>query len=113
MSSKQYLMCFCVYAPCSWQFPQLRLGNKRELELEDIYRVLPEDGAVRLKERLELNWNREKMEAKYDGTRKPSLLKAIVQTFGLPFALATLSLVIQQSILQLVMKSTSFTFLFQ
>lgn len=45
-----HLMCFTA----SWLNPLFRLGNKRKLEEDDMYKVLPEDASDRLGE--ELQW---------------------------------------------------------
>ena len=43
----------CCIICCSWINPIFSIGHKRNLELEDIYNVLPEDSSEHLSNKLE------------------------------------------------------------
>ncbi|XP_046989445.1 ATP-binding cassette sub-family C member 4-like isoform X1 [Schistocerca americana] len=63
------------------------LGSKKDLETDDLYDTLEGDLSEKLGTRLENNWNKEIAKAKKDATYKPSLLKALIKTFGQQYGL--------------------------
>ncbi|XP_038157102.1 multidrug resistance-associated protein 4-like isoform X2 [Cyprinodon tularosa] len=69
-----------------WLNPLFRIGYKRRLEENDMYRVLPEDASERLGEELQWYWNQEVQQAaKY--LRPPRLTKALIQCYWKPYLL--------------------------
>ncbi|XP_036808127.1 multidrug resistance-associated protein 4 isoform X6 [Oncorhynchus mykiss] len=72
-------MFFC------WVTPLFSIGNKRRLEEDDMYQVLPDDASQGLGEELQRYWDKEvRMAAKE--LRMPKLTKAIVKCYGKPYA---------------------------
>ncbi|XP_078077780.1 ATP-binding cassette sub-family C member 4 isoform X2 [Mustelus asterias] len=69
-----------------WLNPLFRIGNKRRLEENDLYKVLPEDGSERLGEELQRHWDKEVQKAK-NQARIPHLTKAILKCFWKPYAI--------------------------
>ncbi|XP_078402042.1 ATP-binding cassette sub-family C member 4 isoform X2 [Cetorhinus maximus] len=63
-----------------WLNPLFRIGYKRKLEENDLYKVLPEDGSERLGEELQRHWDKEVQKAK-NQARIPHLTKAILKCF--------------------------------
>uniref|UniRef100_A0A7N8WJ41 Multidrug resistance-associated protein 4 n=1 Tax=Mastacembelus armatus TaxID=205130 RepID=A0A7N8WJ41_9TELE len=63
-----------------WLNPLFRIGFKRKLEEDDMYKVLPEDASDRLGEELQRYWNEEVQQAAED-LRPPKLTKALVQCY--------------------------------
>eukprot|EP00095_Tigriopus_kingsejongensis_P003130 snap_masked-scaffold438_size171652-processed-gene-0.1 protein:Tk03130 transcript:snap_masked-scaffold438_size171652-processed-gene-0.1-mRNA-1 annotation:"multidrug resistance-associated protein 4" len=63
-----------------WLNPLLRLGYKKNLELNDLFRPLRVDGSEVLNNKLQRHWDSQVE----DETRKsePSLLRAVIKTFG-------------------------------
>uniref|UniRef100_A0A8C7JKT3 Multidrug resistance-associated protein 4 n=1 Tax=Oncorhynchus kisutch TaxID=8019 RepID=A0A8C7JKT3_ONCKI len=69
----------------SWVTPLFSIGNKRRLEEDDMYQVLPDDASQVLGEELQRHWDKEvRMAAKE--LRMPKLTKAIVKCYGKPYA---------------------------
>ncbi|XP_067842586.1 multidrug resistance-associated protein 4 isoform X2 [Heptranchias perlo] len=64
----------------SWLNPLFRIGYKRRLEENDLYKVLPEDGSARLGEELQWHWDKEVQKAQ-NQARVPHLTKAILKCF--------------------------------
>uniref|UniRef100_A0A3Q2GHS4 Multidrug resistance-associated protein 4 n=1 Tax=Cyprinodon variegatus TaxID=28743 RepID=A0A3Q2GHS4_CYPVA len=69
-----------------WLNPLFRIGYKRRLEENDMYRVLPEDASERLGEELQWYWNQEVQQAAKD-LRPPRLTKALIQCYWKPYLL--------------------------
>ncbi|XP_028248988.1 multidrug resistance-associated protein 4-like [Parambassis ranga] len=63
-----------------WLNPLFRLGYKRKLEADDMYKVLPEDASDTLGQELQWYWSQEVKQAAKD-LRPPSLTKALVQCY--------------------------------
>ncbi|XP_026112988.1 ATP-binding cassette sub-family C member 4 [Carassius auratus] len=63
-----------------WLNPLFRIGSKRRLEEDDMYKVLPEDGSKRLGEELQSYWDQE-MEKATKELRTPKLTKAIIRCY--------------------------------
>uniref|UniRef100_A0A3Q3XP58 ATP-binding cassette, sub-family C (CFTR/MRP), member 4 n=1 Tax=Mola mola TaxID=94237 RepID=A0A3Q3XP58_MOLML len=63
-----------------WLNPLFRIGYKRKLEEDDMYKVLPEDASDRLGEELQRYWDREVEQAAKD-LRSPKLTKVLVQCY--------------------------------
>uniref|UniRef100_A0A674EL55 Multidrug resistance-associated protein 4 n=1 Tax=Salmo trutta TaxID=8032 RepID=A0A674EL55_SALTR len=71
--------------PVDWVTPLFSIGNKRRLEEDDMYQVLPDDASQVLGEELQRHWDKEvRMAAKE--LRMPKLTKAIVKCYGKPYA---------------------------
>uniref|UniRef100_A0A4W5MT22 Multidrug resistance-associated protein 4 n=1 Tax=Hucho hucho TaxID=62062 RepID=A0A4W5MT22_9TELE len=71
--------------PVDWVTPLFSIGNKRRLEEDDMYQVLPDDASQVLGEELQRHWDKEvRMAAKE--LRIPKLTKAIVKCYGKPYA---------------------------
>uniref|UniRef100_UPI003AAC75F7 ATP-binding cassette sub-family C member 4-like n=1 Tax=Centroberyx gerrardi TaxID=166262 RepID=UPI003AAC75F7 len=68
-----------------WLTPLLRIGHRRRLEEDDMYRVLPEDRSERLGEELQRFWDHEVRKAAKD-LRKPKLTKALLRCYGKSYA---------------------------
>lgn len=64
-----------------WVKDLFRKGYGEDLKVEDLYDTLPSDRSEMLGDQLEKFWKREIISAKIN-KRKPSLLRAIVKTFG-------------------------------
>nr|XP_033474245.1 multidrug resistance-associated protein 4-like [Epinephelus lanceolatus] len=69
-----------------WLNPLFKIGYKRKLEEDDMYKVLPEDASDRLGEELQWYWNREVQQAAKD-LRPPRLAKALVLCYWRSYAL--------------------------
>ncbi|XP_069558741.1 ATP-binding cassette sub-family C member 4-like [Brachyistius frenatus] len=63
-----------------WLNPLFKVGYKKKLEEDDMYKVLPEDASDRLGEELQWYWNKEVQQAAKD-LRPPKLSKALVQCY--------------------------------
>uniref|UniRef100_A0A8C8HSL0 Multidrug resistance-associated protein 4 n=1 Tax=Oncorhynchus tshawytscha TaxID=74940 RepID=A0A8C8HSL0_ONCTS len=79
------LLSLSLYIYLSWVTPLFSIGNKRRLEEDDMYQVLPDDASQGLGEELQRHWDKEvRMAAKE--LRMPKLTKAIVKCYGKPYA---------------------------
>uniref|UniRef100_A0A3B4WDB0 ATP binding cassette subfamily C member 4 (PEL blood group) n=1 Tax=Seriola lalandi dorsalis TaxID=1841481 RepID=A0A3B4WDB0_SERLL len=63
-----------------WLNPLFRIGYKRKLEEDDMYKVLPEDASDSLGEELQWYWDQEVQQAAKE-TRPPNLTKVIIQCY--------------------------------
>ncbi|XP_067315093.1 ATP-binding cassette sub-family C member 4-like [Pseudorasbora parva] len=63
-----------------WLNPLFRIGSKRRLEEDDMFKVLPEDGSKRLGEKLQSYWDQEVEKATKE-LRTPKLTKAIIRCY--------------------------------
>jgi hypothetical protein len=88
-----------------------RLGYKRELELEDLYRVLPEDRSEHLGDKLCREWNRDvdrceifnkKLPPGSTKTQTPSLLKALIKVFACNYAILGIFPFMEECVLKYV-----------
>uniref|UniRef100_A0A674ETA3 Multidrug resistance-associated protein 4 n=1 Tax=Salmo trutta TaxID=8032 RepID=A0A674ETA3_SALTR len=68
-----------------WVTPLFSIGNKRRLEEDDMYQVLPDDASQGLGEELQRHWDKEVRKAAKE-LRMPKLTKAIVKCYGKPYA---------------------------
>ncbi|XP_029315504.1 multidrug resistance-associated protein 4-like isoform X2 [Cottoperca gobio] len=80
-----------------WLNPLFRIGYKRKLEEDDMYKVLPEDASDRLGEELQWYWNREVQQAAKD-LRPPRLAKVLVQCYWRSYALIGIYIFIEEVI---------------
>ncbi|XP_056895808.1 ATP-binding cassette sub-family C member 4-like isoform X2 [Takifugu flavidus] len=80
-----------------WLNPLFRLGYKRKLEEDDMYKVLPEDASARLGEELQGYWDRELQQAAKD-LRSPELAKVLVQCFWRPYSLIGAYMLVEEII---------------
>uniref|UniRef100_A0AAX7UNR1 Multidrug resistance-associated protein 4 n=1 Tax=Astatotilapia calliptera TaxID=8154 RepID=A0AAX7UNR1_ASTCA len=63
-----------------WLNPLFRIGYRRKLQEDDMYKVLPEDASDRLGEELQRYWNQEIQQAAND-LRSPKLTKALIECY--------------------------------
>uniref|UniRef100_A0AAZ1XW59 Multidrug resistance-associated protein 4 n=1 Tax=Oreochromis aureus TaxID=47969 RepID=A0AAZ1XW59_OREAU len=63
-----------------WLNPLFRIGYRRKLQEDDMYKVLPEDASDRLGEELQRYWNQEIQQAANE-LRPPKLTKALIQCY--------------------------------
>ncbi|KAM4609455.1 ATP-binding cassette sub-family C member 4-like [Polymixia lowei] len=84
-------MFFC------WLNPLFRIGYKRKLEEDDMYKVLPEDGSKRLGEELQCYWDREVEKAAKD-LRTPKLTKVLIQCYWRSYSLIGIYTFIEEAI---------------
>nr|XP_046259915.1 ATP-binding cassette sub-family C member 4-like isoform X2 [Scatophagus argus] len=82
---------------CGWLNPLFRIGYKRKLEEDDMYKVLPEDASDRLGEELQWYWDREVQQAAKD-LRSPKLTKVIVQCYWRSYLLIGIYIFIEEVI---------------
>uniref|UniRef100_A0A8C1QRG0 Multidrug resistance-associated protein 4 n=1 Tax=Cyprinus carpio TaxID=7962 RepID=A0A8C1QRG0_CYPCA len=68
-----------------WLNPLFRIGSKRRLEEDDMYKVLPEDGSKRLGEELQSYWDQEVEKATKE-LRTPKLTKAMIRCYWRSYA---------------------------
>ncbi|KAL7825704.1 hypothetical protein SRHO_G00334420 [Serrasalmus rhombeus] len=80
-----------------WLNPLFRIGYKRRLEEDDMFRVLPEDGSKRLGEELQSYWDREVQLATKE-LRTPKLSKAIVKCYWKSYAILGIFTLIEEVI---------------
>ncbi|XP_042350397.1 ATP-binding cassette sub-family C member 4-like [Plectropomus leopardus] len=78
-----------------WLNPLFRIGYKRKLEEDDMYKVLPEDASDRLGEELQWYWDRELQQAVKD-LRPPRLAKALIQCYWRSYALFGIHIFLQE-----------------
>uniref|UniRef100_H3DQA7 ATP binding cassette subfamily C member 4 (PEL blood group) n=1 Tax=Tetraodon nigroviridis TaxID=99883 RepID=H3DQA7_TETNG len=80
-----------------WLNPLFRLGYKRRLEEDDMFKVLPEDASDRLGEELQGYWDREVQQAAKD-LRSPELGKVLVRCFWRPYSLIGGYMLVEETI---------------
>uniref|UniRef100_A0A4W5NGD4 Cystic fibrosis transmembrane conductance regulator n=1 Tax=Hucho hucho TaxID=62062 RepID=A0A4W5NGD4_9TELE len=81
----------------SWLNPLFRIGYKRRLEEDDMYKVLPEDGSERLGEELQRHWDHEVQKAAKD-LRPPKLTKVLIKCYWKPYAVLGIFTLIEEVI---------------
>ncbi|KAI5613509.1 multidrug resistance-associated protein 4 [Silurus asotus] len=69
-----------------WLNPLFRIGYRRRLEEDDMYKLLPSDGSKRLGEELQGYWDHE-VETAAKELRTPKLTKAIIKCYWKPYTL--------------------------
>ncbi|KAM4559458.1 ATP-binding cassette sub-family C member 4-like isoform 1-T1 [Odontesthes bonariensis] len=80
-----------------WLNPLFRIGYKRKLKEDDMYKVLPEDASETLGEELQWYWNQEVQQAAKD-LRPPKLSKVLIQCYWKPYSLIGISIFIEEII---------------
>ncbi|XP_024299664.1 ATP-binding cassette sub-family C member 4 [Oncorhynchus tshawytscha] len=80
-----------------WLNPLFRIGYKRRLEEDDMYKVLPEDGSERLGEELQSLWDHEVQKAAKD-LRTPKLTKVLIKCYWKPYAVLGIFTLIEEVI---------------
>ncbi|KAM4601994.1 ATP-binding cassette sub-family C member 4 [Polymixia lowei] len=80
-----------------WLNPLFRIGYKRKLEEDDMYRVLPEDGSERLGDELQRHWESEVQKAAKE-LRTPRLTKVIINCYWKPYAVLGIFTLIEEII---------------
>ncbi|XP_074550610.1 ATP-binding cassette sub-family C member 4-like [Halichoeres trimaculatus] len=78
-----------------WLNPLFRLGYKRKLEENDMFKILPEDASERLGEELQCYWNREVQQAAKE-LRTPSLTRALIQCYWRSYSLIGIFIFVQE-----------------
>uniref|UniRef100_A0A8C7DBA5 Cystic fibrosis transmembrane conductance regulator n=1 Tax=Oncorhynchus kisutch TaxID=8019 RepID=A0A8C7DBA5_ONCKI len=81
----------------AWLNPLFRIGYKRRLEEDDMYKVLPEDGSERLGEELQSLWDHEVQKAAKD-LRPPKLAKVLIKCYWKPYAVLGIFTLIEEVI---------------
>uniref|UniRef100_A0A671PXA5 Cystic fibrosis transmembrane conductance regulator n=1 Tax=Sinocyclocheilus anshuiensis TaxID=1608454 RepID=A0A671PXA5_9TELE len=80
-----------------WLNPLFRIGSKRRLEEDDMYKVLLEDGSKRLGEELQSYWDHEVEKATKE-LRTPKLTKAIIRCYWRSYAVLGVFTLIEEVI---------------
>ncbi|CAG5865642.1 unnamed protein product [Menidia menidia] len=80
-----------------WLNPLFRIGYKRKLEENDMYKVLPEDASETLGEELLRYWNQEVQQAAKD-LRPPRLTKVLIQCYWKPYSVIGIYIFIEEII---------------
>ncbi|CAM4620699.1 unnamed protein product [Leuciscus chuanchicus] len=80
-----------------WLNPLFRIGSKRRLEEDDMFKVLPEDGSKRLGEELQSCWDQEVEKATKE-LRKPKLTKAIIRCYWKSYAVLGVFTLVEEAI---------------
>ncbi|GLD66233.1 multidrug resistance-associated protein 4-like protein [Lates japonicus] len=80
-----------------WLNPLFRIGYKRKLEEDDMYKVLPEDSSDRLGEELQWYWNQEVQQAAKE-MRPPKLTKVLVHCYWRSYSLIGIYIFIEEVI---------------
>ncbi|XP_056156902.1 ATP-binding cassette sub-family C member 4-like [Lampris incognitus] len=80
-----------------WLNPLFRIGYKRRLEEDDMYKVLPEDGSERLGQELQRHWDYEVQKAAKE-LRQPKLTKVIIKCYWKPYAVLGIFTLIEEVI---------------
>uniref|UniRef100_A0A4W5NBL7 Cystic fibrosis transmembrane conductance regulator n=1 Tax=Hucho hucho TaxID=62062 RepID=A0A4W5NBL7_9TELE len=90
-------VALCRKKSRSWLNPLFRIGYKRRLEEDDMYKVLPEDGSERLGEELQRHWDHEVQKAAKD-LRPPKLTKVLIKCYWKPYAVLGIFTLIEEVI---------------
>uniref|UniRef100_A0A4W6FYM0 Multidrug resistance-associated protein 4 n=1 Tax=Lates calcarifer TaxID=8187 RepID=A0A4W6FYM0_LATCA len=80
-----------------WLNPLFRIGYKRKLEEDDMYKVLPEDASNRLGEELQWYWNQEVQQAAKE-MRPPKLTTVLVHCYWRSYSLIGIYIFIEEVI---------------
>ncbi|XP_072539979.1 ATP-binding cassette sub-family C member 4 isoform X2 [Salminus brasiliensis] len=80
-----------------WLNPLFRIGYKRRLEEDDMFKVLPEDESKRLGEELQSHWDHEVQTATKE-LRAPKLTKAIIRCYWKSYAVLGVFTLIEEVI---------------
>nr|XP_019945784.1 PREDICTED: multidrug resistance-associated protein 4 isoform X2 [Paralichthys olivaceus] len=81
----------------NWLNPLFRIGYKKKLEEDDMYKVLPEDASHRLGEELQWYWNHEVQRAAKE-MRPPKLSKVLVRCYWKSYSLIGIFIFIEEVI---------------
>ncbi|XP_057378654.1 ATP-binding cassette sub-family C member 4-like [Daphnia carinata] len=88
-----------------WVIPFMGVGAKKDLEVNDLYDVMPEDNSEELGRKLQREWDNQIAKCKRDANKKkktkPSLTKALVRTFGPKFLLVGFLAFLEECILKI------------
>lgn len=85
------------YITFFWVTPLLRVGLKRNLQLDDLFENSKEDSSDALGEKLQLEWYKEVQKCKKLG-KKPNLFRVILREHGFWFIMSWLWLVVSHCI---------------
>ncbi|KAK2715107.1 hypothetical protein QYM36_009933, partial [Artemia franciscana] len=84
-----------------WLNPLFKLGSTNDLELQDLYRVLPNDRSSALGNKLQEKWEEELKKSKLKKS-KPSLSRVLAICFGGQFALCGIYVFIEECFTRVV-----------
>ncbi|XP_046746905.1 ATP-binding cassette sub-family C member 4-like [Diprion similis] len=84
-----------------WTLPIFRKGYKRDLQIEDLYDPLKSNESESLGDRLEREWKKEL--AKRPKSH-PSLLRALIRIFWMPFMIQGVMLFVQLMVLEIMLR---------
>ncbi|XP_057378671.1 LOW QUALITY PROTEIN: ATP-binding cassette sub-family C member 4-like [Daphnia carinata] len=88
-----------------WVNPFMSVGAKKDLEVNDLYDVMPGDNSEELGRKLQREWDNQIAKCKRDANKqkktKPSLTKALVRTFGLKFLLVGLLAFLEECVFKI------------
>ncbi|MCI4375688.1 hypothetical protein PGIGA_G00112330 [Pangasianodon gigas] len=80
-----------------WLNPLFRIGYRRRLEEDDMYKLLPADGSKRLGEELQCYWDHE-VEMATKELRTPKLTKAIIKCYWKSYTILGIFTLIEEAI---------------
>ena len=80
----------------------MKKGLKKELQLNDIYAILPKDNSEELGENLEQCWNLELQKANENEKYRPSLVKAILKCFAFSYSILGLVTFMEECIFKYI-----------
>ncbi|KAB5584398.1 hypothetical protein PHYPO_G00107090 [Pangasianodon hypophthalmus] len=80
-----------------WLNPLFRIGYRRRLEEDDMYKLLPADGSKRLGEELKCYWDHE-VEMATKELRTPKLTKAIIKCYWKSYTILGIFTLIEEAI---------------
>nr|XP_057938958.1 ATP-binding cassette sub-family C member 4-like isoform X2 [Doryrhamphus excisus] len=80
-----------------WLNPLFRIGYKRRLEEDDMYKVLPEDASDRLGDELQWYWNQEVKMAAND-MRQPKLTRVLIRCYWRAYVVIGVYIFIEEGI---------------
>ncbi|CAN9497709.1 unnamed protein product [Ophioblennius macclurei] len=80
-----------------WLNPLFRIGYKKQLKEDDMYKVLPEDASDRLGNELQWFWNREVQQAAKE-QRSPNLAKVLIRCYWKPYSLIGIYMFVEEII---------------
>ncbi|ERL84842.1 hypothetical protein D910_02266 [Dendroctonus ponderosae] len=84
----------------AWTVPLFQIGNKRKIQLTDLYKTLPADKSEFLGDKLEYYWREQVDKAAQKPNGKPSLLMAMTKAFFWEYAIYGLVFFIQYVVLR-------------
>ncbi|XP_046447926.1 ATP-binding cassette sub-family C member 4-like [Daphnia pulex] len=88
-----------------WVNPFMGYGAKKDLEVGDLYDVMPGDHSEELGLKLQKEWDNQLAKCNSDGNKskklRPSLTKALIKTFGLKFMLVGILVFLEECIFKI------------